>query len=124
MRFDEGSIVRFELQGGPVHGALQLLARQLGEPALDLIKPRRGCPREANVPTRNGAPDLGSGVGSTALIIGVRDSAWLRPIIAKRRARTAPSLQTADRVCVGGGVKGEDAHQGGERAEVLLRGQS
>ena len=37
--FDEGPDIGFELAGGGVHAALQLLARQFGEPAFDLIDP-------------------------------------------------------------------------------------
>ena len=36
---DEGADVGFELAGRVVHTALQLLARQFGEPAFDLIDP-------------------------------------------------------------------------------------
>ena len=40
VRLDEGADVGLELESGAVHAALQLLARELGEPALDLIEPR------------------------------------------------------------------------------------
>ena len=40
------------LAGGGVHAALQLLARQFGEPAFDLIDPRRRSRRKVDMPVR------------------------------------------------------------------------
>ncbi len=41
MLFDEGADILFELARGGVDAALELLAGEFGEPALDLIDP--GC---------------------------------------------------------------------------------
>ena len=47
--FDEGADVGFELAGRGVHTALQLLARQFGKPAFDLIDRAGGPVQEAEV---------------------------------------------------------------------------
>ena len=49
---DEGPDVVFELAGRTVHAALQLLARQFGEQAFDLIDPRRRGRRKVGMPVR------------------------------------------------------------------------
>ena len=51
--FDEGADAGFDLAGRGVHTALQLLARQFGKPAFDLIDPGSGGRREVDVPVRS-----------------------------------------------------------------------
>ena len=48
--------IGFELAGRGVHAALQLLARQFGEPAFDLIDPRRRRRRKVEMPVRTAVP--------------------------------------------------------------------
>ena len=52
MRLDECEDVGFELCSGSMDAALQLLAREFGEPALHLVDPGSRCRREMNVPVR------------------------------------------------------------------------
>ena len=53
MLFDEGADVGLELAGRVVHAALQLLSRQFGEPAFDLVDPESRGRREVDVPVRS-----------------------------------------------------------------------
>ena len=66
--FDEGPDIGFELAGGGVHAALQLLARQFGEPAFDLIDPRRRRRRKVDMPVR---PPCQPGFDCRRLVGGV-----------------------------------------------------
>ena len=65
---DEGADVSFELAGRTVYPALQLLAGQFGEPALDLIDPGGGCRREVDMPVR---PSRQPGLDRRGLVGGV-----------------------------------------------------
>ena len=85
--FDEGADVGFELAGRGVHTALQLLARQFGKPAFDLIDPGSGGRREVDVPVRSSRQP---GLDRRGLVSGVvvhddvdvqplRDTPWTHP---------------------------------------------
>lgn len=59
MSGDEGGDIGLEFRRGSVDAALQLLARQLGEPAFDLVDPGRRSWREVHMPMRAaGKPSL------------------------------------------------------------------
>src|SRR3546814_1721485 len=49
---DEGGDIGLEFRRGSVNAALQLLARQLGEPAFDLVDPGRRSWCEVHMPMR------------------------------------------------------------------------
>ena len=57
--FDGGEDVGFELAGRGVQTALQLFARQFGEPAFDPIDPRGGNRREVDIPKSETKRNLG-----------------------------------------------------------------
>ena len=68
MRLDESDDIGFELGGGPVDAALELLAGELGEPAFDLVDPRGRRRCKMNMPMR---PACQPGLDPRRLVRGI-----------------------------------------------------
>lgn len=75
MPIDEHSNIRFELSGGGVNAAAQLLSCQLGEPSFHLIDPRRRRGREMHMiagSAREPGSDLCGFVGGVVIPTATR----------------------------------------------------
>ena len=69
VRVDEGADVVFELPGGAMHAAPELLLREQGEEALDLIEPGCAGRGEVDVPTRPLGQPVADGLGLVGDVI-------------------------------------------------------